>query len=218
MQMNKEQITAIIFDFDNTLIDAWASLYKAYDATFSFFNLDTPSRQDIKSKFACSMKESFPQIFGNNYLKAASVFYEQYEKNAQELVALPHVIDMLDEIHNNQNIIMAVLSNKKGPLLREEIKRLGWEKYFKIIVGADDLPFNKPSTAPVKYIANYCKFDITKKIWFIGDTEVDIECANNAGCYSVLYNNTKEIYTGIAQPDLTIASHVDLLEIVKGVK
>jgi phosphoglycolate phosphatase len=212
--MNKPDIKAIIFDFDNTLIDAWSSLYKSYEKTFNYFNLATPSNEYITSKLACSMQESFPKIFGNNYQEAAKIFYSEYQKNSLEIISLPYAEDLLNMLDRN-NVTMSILSNKKGDLLRDEINKLGWSKYFKIIIGSDDLQYCKPSTMPVKYIAKYCDFDISDDVWFVGDTEVDIKCANNSGCYSVLYNNSEKLYTGLEKPRLIISSHLELLEILK---
>ena len=58
-----------------------------------------------------------------------------------------------------------------------------------MIVGALDLDEDKPSTVPVRFVANKLGIALDENVWFIGDTETDMKCAIDSGCFPVLYGD-----------------------------
>ena len=91
------------------------------------------------------------------------------------------------------NIPLGVVSNKKSDFLQAEVKHLGWGKYFgDCIVGAGDAIRDKPSADPLLYALNKKDASINQKnIWYISDTEIDLICAEEAGCQPIIIH-TKE--------------------------
>ena len=132
------------------------------------------------------MRDSFPDLFGNEWKQAADVFYERYKKMHTSLIKpIAGVPSMLIELNEN-NICLCVVSNKRGDLLRIEADRLGWSNYFKKIVGASDAKKDKPSIEPIKLALNNVISLETNNIWFIGDTDIDMESGYNANCVPIL--------------------------------
>jgi phosphoglycolate phosphatase len=81
---------------------------------------------------------------------------------------------------------LGVVSNKRGRFLRLEAERLGWTGHFGRLVGAADAPVDKPAVEPVDLALVESGIPRGADVWFVGDTDIDMNCAINAGCLPVL--------------------------------
>ena len=90
----------------------------------------------------------------------------------------------------HHEIYLGIVSNKHGKYLRREVTHLGWDSYFGATVGAHDAPRDKPATDAVDLALAGSPVPSGQSVWFVGDTEIDMECAINAGCIPVLVHKT----------------------------
>ena len=81
---------------------------------------------------------------------------------------------------------LGVVSNKRGRFLRLEAERLGWTGHFGRLVGAADAARDKPAVEPVDLALAESGIPRGADVWFVGDTDIDMNCAVNAGCLPVL--------------------------------
>ncbi len=179
---------AIIFDWDNTLVDSWQTIHETINATLGAFGIDQWSIDETLKRVRKSLRDSFPNIFGDRWKEAEKIFYEHYSAiHLDALKPLPGAIQMLEELHH-LGIYMAVVSNKNGNHLRQEVEHLGWQGFFGKIVGATDAKRDKPAAEPVQMAlaGRNNKERKNDPVWFAGDTEIDMECAVNSGSIPVL--------------------------------
>lgn len=177
---------ALLFDWDNTLIDSWAAIQDAQNYTLSYFGLKPWTLEEVQARVRGSMRDTFPAMFGERWREAGEVFYARFtEHHLEALRPLPGAEEMLRTLQAS-GIYLAVVSNKKGDYLRAEAARLGWETYFASIVGAFDAANDKPSADPVELAMAGSGIALGRSVWFAGDTDIDLECACNAGCLPVL--------------------------------
>lgn len=177
---------AILFDWDNTLIDSWAAIQDAQNYTLAYFGMKPWTLEEIKTRVRGSMRDTFPEMFGERWREAGEVFYARFTAHHLEtLRPLPGAEDMLAALHS-AGVYLAVVSNKKGDYLRAETARLGWGRFFASIVGAFDAAKDKPATEPVELALVGSGIPFGRQVWFAGDTDIDLECACNAGCLPVL--------------------------------
>ncbi len=202
---------AVIFDWDNTLIDAWSILHEAMKSTFEEFGKKPFTIEETKIYVHKSLKDSFPEIFGDKWQDAAKRFYVYYLNNhLTHLKPFENTIDTLIKLSDN-NIKMSILSNKKGDILRQEVEHFGWTKYFLKIVGSLDTPEDKPSAIPALAIIKDMQLDSPKEVWFIGDSVADMECANNSGCIPIFFGQNNSLYNGLY--NYSVGSHKELLKL-----
>jgi phosphoglycolate phosphatase len=176
----------LVFDWDNTLIDSWECLRAAINATFRQFGLPEWSLDQTKASVALSLRDSFPKLFGDRWEEAKGVYYAHFERtHLQRLQPLPGVEPMLEGLAT-LGLPMAVVSNKTGRFLRSEAEHLGWARYFRHLVGANDAPRDKPAPDPVRMAVAGGGVDLNAAVWLIGDSPVDMECAQNAGATPIL--------------------------------
>jgi len=181
---------AVIFDWDNTLVDTWPVIYEAMVATFEAMGHKPWTLEETKSRVSKSMRDAFPALFGDQWEKAGEIYQRHYrEHSLDKLKSLPQSIDVLKRIAE-LGLHTVVVSNKKGPTLRKEVEHMGWAKYFEAIVGADDAVRDKPHVDPVHLAFDKSGIVPARDVWFIGDSEIDLECALNTGCTAVLYGES----------------------------
>lgn len=178
---------AVIFDWDNTLVNTWPIIHAALEATFLQMGREPWSFEQTCMRVRKSMRDSFPEIFGEGWERAGELYQKHYRNNhLLKLEPLPLALELLEKIRE-KGLHCVVVSNKKGPNLRQEITHLNWGRYFDGIVGADDAARDKPFVDPVHLVFTGSDIRPGPDVWFIGDSDIDLECARNTGCTAILY-------------------------------
>ena len=177
---------AILFDWDNTLVDSWLCIQHTYNATFRHFDMPEWDLAQTKGHVAASMRDSFPAMFGERWQEAARVFSAAFAAiHLDHLAPLPGAARLVTGLAE-AGVTLAVVSNKRGHFLRAEAEALGWSGHFARLVGAEDAPADKPDPAAVALALDGTGLAPSPEVWFVGDATVDIECAVRAGCTPVL--------------------------------
>ena len=181
---------AIIFDWDDTLADNWKSIHYALNASLKAMKQPTWSLKKTRSNVRRSLRDSFPEMFGANWEDAADIFYQHIRSSHLETLEPIYFANELLEQLKKSKIILGVVSNKTGDLLRAECDHLGWSDYFIKIVGANDSLKDKPAADPLFLCLEGSGINASQNIWYVGDAPTDIECAVNAGVTGVLIRNS----------------------------
>jgi len=177
---------AILFDWDQTLVDSFGTITEALNATFVHFGLPEWTLAETRQRARKSIRDSFPELFGADAKTAAAHFQAAFEaRHLERLTALPGAGDLIAKVAAT-GTGQAVVSNKTGRFLRREAAHLGWSDHFKILVGAGDAAADKPDPAVIEMAL--APFDLAPgpDVWFVGDTAIDMECALRAGCLPIL--------------------------------
>ncbi|GAB4238248.1 MAG: HAD hydrolase-like protein [Kiloniellaceae bacterium] len=178
---------AILFDWDNTLVDSWALIHHAMTATFEALGQRPWTLEETRQNVRKSARDSFPELFGERAEEATAVFYRTYEADhLKQLRALPGAAEMLQALAAADDLLLGVVSNKRASLLRLEAAELGWDRYFGPLVGATDAEKDKPAREVVDFALAGTGIAPGPEVWFVGDTDIDILCASNSGCTAVL--------------------------------
>lgn len=181
-----ERPQAVIFDWDNTLIDSWHAILDAQNHTLQAFGLEPWTMQEARQRVRGSMRDTYPDLFGARWREAGEMFYRRFaERHMQTLQPLPGAEELIRQLHE-QRLYLAIVSNKKGDYLRKEAAHLGWDRYFGRIIGAFDAARDKPAPEPVHLALDGSGIVAGEAVWFAGDADIDLECAVNAGCVPVL--------------------------------
>ncbi|HJU18546.1 MAG TPA: HAD family hydrolase [Stellaceae bacterium] len=177
---------AILFDWDNTLVDSWATIHDALNIVMAAMDLPSWSLAETRSRVRLSLRESFPRHFGARWEEARQIYLDAFAAiHLDRLAPLPGSAALLEGLRG-LGVFLGVVSNKTGALLRREAERLGWAPYFGSIVGAGDATADKPAAAPALFALAASGIAAGDAVWLVGDTAVDMQCAINAGCRPVL--------------------------------
>ncbi len=212
---------ALIFDWDNTLVDSWAPIHEALNLTFAAMEYPLWTLAETRLRVRQSLRDAFPAMFGDRWDQARRLYLGHFEAiHLQRLTPLPGAGELLQRL-GTDGMPMALVSNKTGRLLRREVAALGWEPYFQRIVGAGDAAADKPDPAPVTLALAESGIAAGPSVWFIGDTGIDLECAAAAGCVPVLLHAPDDPAHPDAEPLLVQPRHrlrdfTALLELLAG--
>jgi phosphoglycolate phosphatase len=177
---------AIIFDWDNTLVDSWGTIHASLVETFEAMGHEPWTLEETRVRVRYSMRESFPKLFGDAWEEAARKFYDAFERlHIEHLAPLPGASEMLRQLHD-AGFSLAVVSNKTGRYLRAEAAHLEWQELFHCVVGAGDAARDKPAADPVLMALKDAGIVVGADVWFVGDAGVDMEIAHVTGCTPVL--------------------------------
>ena len=87
---------AILFDWDNTLIDSWHTIHDAQNHTLQAFGLEPWTIEQTRQQVRGSMRDSYPEMFGERWEEAGEVFYARFaEKHLDTLTPLPGALELL---------------------------------------------------------------------------------------------------------------------------
>jgi phosphoglycolate phosphatase len=177
---------AILFDWDNTLVDNWEVITEAMNAVYDAFDMPHWTVEQAKLRIRASMRDAFPRAFGERARDASRIFSEYFAAHhLDRLHEMPGAGDLLRTLAES-GLHLAVVSNKRGHFLRLEADRLGWSKLFASLIGATDASADKPEIAPVELALAGSGISRGPEVWFVGDTDIDMLCAVNSGCLPIL--------------------------------
>lgn len=211
-----QPIDLIIFDLDGTLIDSLPDLADATNhmlTTLGRPRIDQDAVRRLVGQGARRLVErALPGASEDVIAQGLDLFLDyNHHHIADRTVLYPGVMETLDAL-KQRGIRMAIISNKNVALCREVISVLGAEHYFEEILGADSLPFRKPSPEPVlKLLAD---FELApERATLVGDSINDIAAGNGAGVVTVGctwgYGDSEEL----AEADYRVDSFYELSDI-----
>lgn len=186
--MNKgpKRPRAILFDWDNTLVDTWPTIHHALQATLEAMGHETWTLEETRSRVRQSLRDAFPKLFGERWEEARRIFYDAFERvHIENLEPVDGASAMLRALKDH-GLYLAVVSNKTGRYLRKEVAHLGWDGHFARLVGAGDAERDKPEADALLLALEGSEIRPGSDIWFAGDSGIDMEIAHRTGCVPVL--------------------------------
>jgi phosphoglycolate phosphatase len=176
---------AILFDWDNTLVNTWRVAYNAMNVALETVGRPLFTVDEFWSQPHHSMRDVAHKLFGEHHEKGKRIFYETVEKShLKDIVSLQGAETLLQNL-KTRGIYMGIVSNKEGKYLRREVTHLGWGPHFQHIIGAQDTAEDKPSSVPVLAALQDSAIAPSHDVWFVGDSIVDVYCARTSGCIPV---------------------------------
>ncbi len=176
---------AILWDWDNTLVDGWAAMTAAVNVAFAAFAMPAWTEAEMRARAVGSIRDTFPDIFGPRLAARAGHIPRRIRWRAhdQDLRAMPGAQAALSA---GSAWPQGIVSNKSGSYLRREVAHLGWNNHFATVIGAGDAVADKPHPAPIWHALTAIGMRPGRAVWFVGDTESDMRAALAAGCTAVL--------------------------------
>jgi len=207
----KQKLT-ILFDLDGTLVDTAPDLMLAHNHVMRKFGYPTKSTEDIRNlvgKGAGALigrsiwgqaKKEFSKVLDEKIKdEMVKEFVNFYGKNiVNESTLITGVKDFLIWC-KEQNISMAVCTNKQEHLSNDLLKKIGIYDFFEYVAGSNTFDYCKPDPRHLTKVVEILDGDVKKTI-MIGDSETDANAAKAAEIPVILLENgyteknTTEIY------------------------
>lgn len=208
----------IIFDFDGTLADTTATILRTYRMAIEYIGAEDRSDAQCQATIGVPLKEGFRQLYPNftdaELENCVKVYREIFNANKKDLIPtlFPGVKDTLEKL-SKMGIKMSIASSRSRDTLLEFCQDNDIEKYFTLILGADDVNHAKPDPEPVNKTLELLNVEPDQAI-VVGDMPVDIKMGLGAGCCTVgvSYGNSNRRALINAGADYVIDKFSEIIE------
>ena len=180
----------LIFDLDGTIADTLDTIRNAVNMCVEHFGFEKQTygqvRRNVGNGVSYLMKHSLPEHVSADEARFAEIL--EYFRSCYLLThdkldgCYEGLYEVIVALHAS-GYKLAVLSNKPDRLVKNIIKKLFPDGTFSISMGQTELPRKPDPTVPLM-IANELGFELDC-CYYIGDSEVDVQTAKNAGMHSV---------------------------------
>ena len=214
----------IIFDLDGTLVHSVPDMHNAINKTLTQYNLENISEQKLQTfvgEGMLSLSKKVVDYCGVNEKLYETVF-NSYRQNYSEepfkySTLMPGVMNALNYFYN-QKIPMGICTNKRQFVTEKLIKQMGLDKFFDVIIGAQDNIPLKPKPDMIQLTIN--KFNsIRTSSFMVGDTSNDIDAAKaaNIKCIAVKGGYTHVDINSLGA-DYTLETMEEIIDLFRSFK
>lgn len=218
-------VKAIAIDLDGTMLDTVEDLAMAVNHTLG--ELELPAldlalvRTFVGKGIANLVSRSMTAVTGREpdgeiLARALPIYEAHYERvNGQTTTIYPGVREGLERLAA-KGFPLACITNKSkrftGPLL----ERIGFARYFSLVVCGDSLARRKPDPLPLTHAAEH--FGVAPRdMLMIGDSINDAQAARAAGCpvFCVTYGYNEGADVRTLDVDAIVATLLEAAELVR---
>lgn len=183
-------VRALIFDLDGTLIDSKQDLIHSVNAMLRELGRRELAEETISGYIGHGAPQLVARALGAGCTEeerqgALEFFLRYYETHKMDTTcAYPGVAETLEKL---ASMPMAVLTNKPVRISVRILDAMGLSKYFRAIYGGNSFETKKPDPFGAKTILRELGAEPREAI-LVGDSEVDVQTARNAGTLAAAVN------------------------------
>ena len=202
--MELPPVRALIFDLDGTLIDSKRDLIHSVNGMLKEMGRNDLEADTISGYIGHGAPQLVARALGGNATEderkhALQFFLAYYEEHKMDnTCAYPGVTDALAELQR-KDVPMAVLTNKPVRISVRILNELGLANYFRAIYGGNSFETKKPDPLGANIILSELRA-APRTAMLIGDSEVDVQTARNAGTLAGAVNYGFGIHDRAAYP------------------
>ena len=174
----------ILFDLDGTLIESTEAITSTFHHAFNVCGGVNPADAEIQALIGYPLDVMFAKLGVEeekvwDYVDAYKKRYRIISKIKTEL--LPKAREAVELASSFATL--GIVTTKTGLYSQELMEHFGLMHHFKVLIGREHVEKPKPDAEPIlKALESMPKDD---NIWMIGDTELDLLSAKNAGVKSL---------------------------------
>ena len=214
---NFSSVRALIFDLDGTLIDSQRDLIRSVNAMLREMHREELHEDTISAYIGHGAPQLVGRALGKGSTEeerqhALKFFLGYYEDHKMDSTcAYPGVPEALEQLAAYP---MAILTNKPVRISRRILEALGLAKYFGAVYGGNSFETKKPDPLGAQTILReFCA--APAEVILIGDSEVDIQTARNAGTLAAAVNYGFGTHDRAAHPaDIYLDRLTDLVPLL----
>lgn len=210
---------AVIYDLDGTLLNTLDDLTAAVNHTMRAFGCPEHSAENVRhmigNGLAMLVRRALPEN-ASFFEEALAVYKAYYAQHANDLTrAYDGVEDLLEALFR-AGVPQAIVSNK-GDSFVQTLHQRYFSRWITLAVGERETVRAKPHPDSVLAVIDAWQCD-PAKVLYVGDSEVDIQTARNAGvdCASVCWGFRTEEELRASGATLLVHNPQELLPIILG--
>lgn len=215
-----ENVSAIFFDLDGTLVDSVPDLTAAVNVMLRQLGLPAREEAQVRTWVGNGMDNLLHRALTNDmagqaepelFARAKPLYKTAYADHISVYSELyPGVREGLAGLRD-AGFPMACVTNKLVEFALPLLNQLGIDHFFATVVGGECIPRPKPAPDALLLCAERLEVPVDRGL-MVGDSLNDVGAARNAGCSVVCvpygYNHGRDIRE--ARPDVVIDSIAEL--------
>lgn len=181
----KKRYELLVFDWDGTLINSETNIVSCMKAAMSDMQLPILSDDEIKNIIGLGLKEALTALYPDIDTDTARQLTDRYRVHfltSEPSDPFQGVTETLTHL-NQAEYFMAVATGKGRQGLDKALSSTGYDALFHTSRCADETR-SKPHPQMLYEILDFCGVEADNAL-MVGDTEYDINMANNAGMDSI---------------------------------
>jgi len=169
-----------IFDLDGTLADAYRAIERSLNFTRSRIGLSKVSYKEAKSKVGRGDRIFMETFFPPEKIKEALRIYRKHHKQSLKVYSKlrPYAKYILLQL-KRKGKLTAIASNRPSYFTNLILRTLGIQKYFDMVLCADEIESNKPNPKILNVLIKKLAVKKSETV-FVGDMDIDLETARRA--------------------------------------
>ncbi len=182
--LNSRDISCVLFDMDGTLVDTIGLILRSFHATFESLGLPDRPDPELLALIGKPLWYQMPLFDPERVDELCATYQSFYERfHDESAAAYPGIEEMLAGLEA-QGHLLGVVTSKRQVTARPGLAHFGLDRYFKVIITANDTERHKPEPEPVlaALAALGCE---AAHAAYVGDSTYDVDCGNAAGVFSV---------------------------------
>jgi len=214
---NFPSVRALIFDLDGTLIDSKLDLIRSINAMLEELGREQLHEETISGYIGHGAPQLVGRALGNAATeeereRALKFFLAHYEEHKLDSTcAYSGVREALERL---AAFPMAILTNKPARVSVRILEGLGLGKYFGAVYGGNSFETKKPDPLGARTILREFGAAPAEAL-LIGDSEVDVQTARNAGTFAAAVNYGFGTHNRAAHPaDIYLDCLTDLVPLL----
>ncbi len=181
----QQNIELVIFDWDGTLIDSQANIVQCLQWMINDLDLPARTENQLSNIIGLGLYEALNTLFPEYDSQAYQHMVDRYRYHflsSDPSLPFPGAEDVLSYLANN-SYLLAVATGKGRQGLDKALDHTGFRQWFHATRCADETR-SKPHPLMLEEILDELGVDPQRAV-MIGDTEYDLQMANNAGVHAI---------------------------------
>lgn len=214
---NRENIEAVIFDLDGTLLNTLYDLTDAVNWALEKYGQPKRTMEEVRAFVGNGLRnlmlQAVPGGEENPVFESLFEFFREYYKSHCNIKTAPYegILELLKEL-KGRGVKMAIVSNKIDAGVKE-LNAIHFSEYIDVAIGEREGIGRKPAPDSVNEALRL--LDVKKEhAVYVGDSDVDIYTAKNADvrCISVSWGFREETFLMERGAGIMIDRPLELLE------